>query len=78
MASFPIGSSFITSATAAVSLEGYSLTDSFNTPRKWRLPAVTLAAGDYLTVFASSKDRATPGARCTPIFVFPGKANTWP
>ena len=46
----------------AVDLEDYSLTDSFNTPRKWRFPAVSLAPGGYLTVFASSKDRAVAGA----------------
>src|SRR5205807_9458249 len=30
--------------------------------RKWRLPASNLPAGGYLVVFASGKDRQTPGA----------------
>jgi hypothetical protein len=50
------------SGDTTVNLEGFSLTDSFNTPRKWRFPAVSLAPGGYMTVFASSKDRAVAGA----------------
>lgn len=42
---------------AAVSLEGWSLTDDEAEPRKWVFPAVTLEAGSYLVVFASDKDR---------------------
>jgi hypothetical protein len=43
-----------------VNLDGYYLTDDAYDLTKWRLPAVTLAAGGYLTVFASDKDRTTP------------------
>jgi hypothetical protein len=48
--------------SAAVSLEGWSLTDDGD-PGKWVFPAVSLAPNAYLVVFASGKDRRTPGAR---------------
>jgi len=41
----------------AVNLLGYALTDDPEEPEQWVLPQVTLAAGDYLLVFASGKDR---------------------
>lgn len=41
----------------AVSLAGWSLTDSEDKPRKWVFPDVTIAADSYLVVFASDKDR---------------------
>src|SRR5215469_8960124 len=41
----------------AVDLEGWYLTDDFHQLNKWRFPAVKLAAGQYLIVFASGKDR---------------------
>ena len=45
-----------------VSLDGWSLTDDPADLLKWRLPAVTLAAGARLVVFCSGKDRrAVPG-----------------
>src|SRR5688572_14129830 len=45
------------SDSAAVSLQGYHLTDTSADLRKWTLPAVTLEPGAYLVVFASGKDR---------------------
>ncbi len=48
--------------TNAVDLEGWCLTDNFHVPAKWRFPAVTLAPDKYLVVFASKKDRHSPGA----------------
>jgi hypothetical protein len=45
-----------------VNLDGWYLTDSASNKTKWRLPAVTIPAGGYLVVFASSKDRKDPGA----------------
>jgi hypothetical protein len=45
----------------AVNLEGYHLTDNPGHLDKWRLPAVTLAPGGYLVVFATGKDRASTG-----------------
>lgn len=46
----------------AVNLHGYFLTDAKNDPTQWALPATNLPAHAYLVVFASGKDRATPGA----------------
>jgi len=42
-------------------LNGYYLTDDQDDLTKWTFPDVTLAPGEYLIVFASSKDRATAG-----------------
>jgi hypothetical protein len=47
-------------AATPINLEGWSLTDDPTDKTQWRLPAVTLAAGGYLVVFASGKDRADP------------------
>ncbi|HEU0012015.1 MAG TPA: lamin tail domain-containing protein, partial [Verrucomicrobiae bacterium] len=45
----------------SVSLLGWSLTDDPANPGQWVFPAITLAAGQYLLVFADGKDRATTG-----------------
>jgi hypothetical protein len=45
---------------AAVDLGGWYLTDTPDNLDKWPFPEVTLAAGDYLVVFASAKDRRDP------------------
>ncbi len=42
---------------APVGLAGHFLTDDPLQLTKWRFPDVTVAAGDYLVVFASGKDR---------------------
>ena len=42
-------------------LDGWFLTDSAGTLAKWKFPAVTVEADDYLVVFASSKDRPGTG-----------------
>ena len=47
--------------SAALDLEGWYLTDNPGLPRKWRFPRTILQGGDYLVVFASGKDRRTPG-----------------
>lgn len=47
--------------TAAESLLDWALTDNAGNPNKWKFPAVTLPAKAYLVVFASGKDRRTPG-----------------
>jgi hypothetical protein len=44
-----------------VNLEGWFLTDDPDELKKWRFPAVPIAANEYLLVFASKKDRRTPG-----------------
>ena len=41
-----------------VNLAGWSLTDDAGDPQKWLLPNRTLAAGEYLVIFASGKNRA--------------------
>lgn len=45
----------------AVDLNGWSLTDSTNNLAKWVFPSVNLAPNAYLVVFASGKNRRTPG-----------------
>jgi hypothetical protein len=50
-------------------LGGWYLTDNHDNLTKWRFPEVHLAAGDYLVVFASGKDRAVPGAELHTNFV---------
>ena len=47
---------------AAVNLDGWFLTDNRKELKKWRFPAVPIAPGEYLLVFASGKDRRAPGA----------------
>ncbi len=42
---------------SAVNLDGWSLTDDPAVPDKWILPARSLAAGGFLTVFLSGKNR---------------------
>lgn len=44
-----------------VNLKGWYLTDDFQHLTKWQFPEVRLAAGQYLVVFASGKDRRNPG-----------------
>ena len=46
-----------------ISLAGYNLTDDASKPTKWTFPAVTLAPGAYLVVFASGKDRINPASQ---------------
>ncbi|RYD74515.1 MAG: lamin tail domain-containing protein, partial [Verrucomicrobiaceae bacterium] len=46
---------------ASVNLLGWRLTDNEAEPGKWVFPAVEIAPGGYLVVFASGKDRAVPG-----------------
>src|SRR5262245_57297850 len=44
-----------------VNLTGFSLTDDVDDPGRWTFPATNLAAGQYMVVFASSKDRRNIG-----------------
>ncbi|MDB6080155.1 MAG: hypothetical protein JWO82_3902, partial [Akkermansiaceae bacterium] len=41
-------------------MSGWKLTDDVAAPGKWTLPAVTIPAYGYLTIYASSKDRVNP------------------
>jgi hypothetical protein len=43
-----------------LSLDGWYLTDEATDPTKWRIPAVSVAAGAHLVVFASEKNRTDP------------------
>ena len=43
--------------TESVSLEGWYLSDDTADPVRWRIPALTLAPGEYTVIFASGKDR---------------------
>lgn len=46
---------------SSVNLDGYYLTDELGNKTKWRFPAVSLPAGGYQLVWASSKNRRVPG-----------------
>lgn len=48
-------------SSEAVSLKGYFLSDDASAPFRFALPDQTLAAGDYLVVFLSGKDRVQNG-----------------
>jgi len=50
------------SGPGATNLHGFYLTDDAANLTKWRLPAQTVAAGGYLVIFASGKNRAVAGA----------------
>lgn len=43
--------------TSPVNLNGYSLSDNLNQPRKWVLNHYELQPGERLVIFASGKDR---------------------
>lgn len=47
--------------TNAVNLAGWRLTDDAEDLNKWTLPATNLPPGGFLVVFASGKNRTTPG-----------------
>ncbi len=46
---------------AAVSLNGWALTDDYGTPQKWLFPNVSIAAGGYVVVILDGQDIKTPG-----------------
>src|SRR5437867_8986571 len=46
----------------SVNLDGWYLTDDRAKLTKWRFPATNLPPFSFMTVFASGKNRATPGA----------------
>jgi hypothetical protein len=45
------------SGNAALNLNGYSLTDNIEDPRKWIFPEIVIEPHKYLITFASGKDR---------------------
>ncbi|MGC3960802.1 MAG: lamin tail domain-containing protein [Verrucomicrobiota bacterium] len=46
---------------SAVSLDGWYLTDNASDLTKWRFPNTNIGSGQFLVVFASDKDRRSPG-----------------
>jgi hypothetical protein len=48
--------------TNTVDLLNWSLTDNAGNLTKWRFPSTNIAPGRYMVVFASNKNRRTPGA----------------
>ncbi len=48
------------SGSLPVNLSGWALSDSLENPRKWLFPDTEIAAGAYMVVFASGKDRRDP------------------
>jgi hypothetical protein len=57
-----------------VNLQGYGLSDDKTIPLKWQFPAVTIAPGGYLTVFASEKNRTIKPLSWKTII---DKGDTW-
>ena len=47
--------------TSALNIGGWYLTNDASNPVKWQFPSTTIAAGGFLTVFASGKDRHVSG-----------------
>lgn len=45
-----------------VGLDGWHLTDTITNLTQWRIPSVNLAAGKYLRIWASEKNRTNPAA----------------
>lgn len=48
--------------TEPVNLAGYGLSDSYNNPFKWVLPEIIIQPGEFLMIWASGKNRSTPGS----------------
>jgi len=48
-------------SSGSVSLDGWFLTDTPNSVRRWRIPATNIVANGYLVIFASAKNRSVPG-----------------
>ncbi len=44
-----------------INLQGYYLSDKLDNLTRWAFPDTTLAAGEYMLIFASGKDRSVPG-----------------
>lgn len=45
---------------SALDLNGWYLTDDLQNPTKWKLPALSLGAGQFMVVWASGKNRRDP------------------
>ena len=53
---------FLAGGPSDLPLNGWYLTDDPAALQKWRFPSVTMAAGGYLVVFASGKNRIDPAS----------------
>ncbi len=58
-----------------VRLAGWALVDGAKDSKRWIIPAVDLAAGGYLVVYASDKNRAVPGKPLHTDFKLQGKGD---
>lgn len=47
--------------SSSISLDGWHLTDSAGDINEWQIPNIELGANQFLTIFASGKNRAVPG-----------------
>lgn len=56
----------------AINLNGWYLTDKADNLTKWEIPNITLAAGQYLLVFASDKKRDNPSGELHTNFKLSG------
>lgn len=56
----------------SVNLKGWYLTDKSDNLKKWEIPNITLAAGNYLLVFASEKKRDEPNSELHTNFKLSG------
>jgi hypothetical protein len=59
-------------STNIVDLDGWFLSDDAGELDKWRIPSMVLSTGDYLVVFASSKDRNNPASELHTDFKLSG------
>lgn len=50
------------SGNESINLSGFGLSDDDEEPFKWAFPDTTIQPGDFLLIWASDKDRATPGS----------------
>ena len=57
------------SASGALDLSGWGLSDKSNNPRKWQFPdGTTIGAGEYMIVFCSGKDTVDSKGNCHTSF----------
>ena len=67
----------LNSGDAAVSLEGWGLSDDASEPLKWTFPAITLNTNEYLLVWADGKDRRPPQKVADGPFVVAPSNTVW-
>jgi len=62
-------------SSQAVELSGWSLTDEKNLPEKWVFPDVQIEKFSYLLIYASGKNRKTPGKNLHTNFKLSGSGD---